>query len=175
MFTQQAATAPNTMNTQPATAIGQTGQTGAQPSLFTGFGQQTQQQSHPTQSLFGSLGQTQQQQPANQGGGAPSLFGSSATQPPTGGTPAFGSGAWNTGNPLLPRSAFGTGIATTGQAQIAAGLGTSLFGQQQPPPQQQQQSTGFGSSFLAPTQNQMQQTYGACFLVLRSSDKVYVY
>jgi len=45
----------------------------------------------------------------------------------------------------------------TGQAQSGIGLGTSLFGQQQPPPQQQQQSTGFGSSFLAPTQNQMQQ------------------
>jgi len=178
MFGQQAATAPNTMNAQQATAIGQTGQTGTQPSLFSGFGQQTQQQTQPTQSLFGNLGQTQQQQqqqPVNQGGGAPSLFGSSTTQPSsTGGTTAFGGGAWNSGNPLLPKSAFGSGSTTIGQAQTGTGLGISLFGQQQPPPQQQQQSTGFGS-FLAPTQNQTQQAYGVCFLVFLSSDKGYVY
>jgi len=166
MFSQQPAAASNAStaptNTQP-------GQMGTQPSLFSGFtqqNQQSQQQGQPTQSLFGNVGQIQQQQqqpglslpgqpPVNQSGGTPSLFGSSTTnaaQPPsTGGTSTFG-GSWNTGNPLLPKSAFGGG-APTGQFQIGTGL--SLFGQQPQP--QQQQNTGFGTSFLAPDQNQAQQ------------------
>jgi hypothetical protein len=165
MFAQQPPTAlntttPATTNAQPAIPAGQTGQTGTQPSLFSGFGQQ--QQSQPTQSFFGNPAQNQQQQPgqppANQSGGAPSLFGSStlnAPQPPS----TFGGASWNTGNPLLPKSAFGAGMPA-GQAQNGGGLGTSLFGQQPPPPQQ---NTGFGNSFLAPTQNQIQQTWAACF------------
>ena len=176
MFGQQTASALNTTtpaapNPQPNNPAGQTGQTGMQPSLFSGFGQQ---QSQPTQSLFGNLTQPQQQQqpPANQSGAAPSLFGSStlnASQPPTtGGTPAFGGASWNSGNPLLPKSAFGAGTPM-GQAQNGTGLGTSLFGQQsQQQQQQQQQNTGFGSSFLAPTQNQTQQTWGVYFVIFLS-------
>lgn len=175
MFGQQVASALNTTtpaapnSTQPNNPVGQTGQTGTQPSLFSGFGQQ---QSQPTQSLFGNLPQPQpqQQQPVNQSGAPPSLFGSStlnASQPPTtGGTPAFGGASWNAGNPLLPKSAFGTGTSTPmGQAQNGTGLGTSLFGQQSQPPQQ---NTGFGSSFLAPTQNQTQQTWAVYFVIFLS-------
>ena len=171
MFGQQAASAPNTTtpaapNAQPNNPAGQTGQTGTQPSLFSGFGQQ---QSQPPQSLFGNLPQPQPQQqpPVNQSSAAPSLFGSStlnASQPPTtGGNPAFGGASWNSGNPLLPKSAFGT--TPTGQAQYATGLGASFFGQQSQPPQQ---STGFGPSFLAPTQNQTQQTWAVYFVIFLS-------
>lgn len=174
MFSHQPTNAPTTApsNAPPA------GQSGSQSSLFSGFGQQ---QSQPTQSLFGNIRQTQQQQPgislagqptSNQTGSTPSLFGAStvnAIQPPsTGGASAFGGAAWNTGNPLLPKSAFGSGTLI-GQAQNGTGLGTSFFGQPQPQ-QQQQQSTGFGTSLLAPTQNQTQQTCVACSLISLSSD-----
>jgi hypothetical protein len=156
---QGAATAPNT--NLSAASNSQTGQTGAQPSLFSGFGQQ---QSQP-QSLFGNPGQAQLQQqqqfstsllaqpPANQSGGVPSLFGSStvgAGQPPsTGGTSAFGGAAWNSGNPLLPKSAFGgsINIGPNQNQQQGTGLGTSFFGQQ--PPQQQ--------GILGSNANQIQQ------------------
>ena len=152
MFTlqQSATTAPNA--NPSAASNSQTGQTMAQPSLFSGFGQQ---QSQP-QSLFGNPGQAQPQQqqqpgtsllaqpPANQSSGLPGLFGPSTVgagqQPSTGGAPAFGGAAWNTGNPLLPKSAFG-GNMTIGpnqNQQQGTGLGTSLFGQQ---PSQQQQQT----------------------------------
>lgn len=151
-------TAPSAGNAQQPTGP-------AQPSLFSGFGQQ---QSQPTQSLFGNLGQTQQQQQpgtsllgqSNPSGSAPSLFGSStatAAQPSTttGGAPAFG-GSWNSGNPLLPKSAFGSGIpiGTNQPQQQGTGSGPSLFGQQ---PQQQQQNTAFGGSLFGSTQNQPQQ------------------
>ena len=180
MFGQQPPTALNTTapapNAQPNNPAGQPGQM-VQPSLFSGFGQQ---QNQPTQSLFGNLTQPQpqsqpqqqqqqqQQQQPNQSGAAPSLFGSStlnASQPPTaGGNPAFGGASWNSGNPLLPKSAFGAG-APTGQAQNGTGLGNSLFGQQSQVPQQ---NTGFGSSFLAPTQNQAQQTWVVYFVIFLS-------
>jgi hypothetical protein len=165
MFGQQAAP-----NAQPNNPAGQTGQTGTQLSLFSSFGQQ---QSQPMQSLFGNLPQSQPQQqpPVNQSGAAPNLFGSStlnASQPPTtGGASAFGGASWNAGNPLLPKSAFGTSTPT-GQAQNGTGLGTSLFGQQSQAPQQ---STGFGSSFLAPTQNQTQQTWAVYFVIFSISDE----
>ncbi|KAH8990335.1 hypothetical protein EDB92DRAFT_1866013 [Lactarius akahatsu] len=160
MFSTQAPTASAAGNTQQPAGV-------AQPSLFSGFGQQQQQQNQPTQSLFGNLGQTQQQQPgasligqSNPSGGAPGLFGSStatAGQPPATGAPAFGGGSWNSGNPLLPKSAFGAGtsMGPNQPQQQGAGLGTGLFGQQ--PQQQQQQSTGFGGSLFGSAQNPPQQ------------------
>jgi len=153
MFLTPTSTAPATGNTQQP----------AQPSLFSGFGQP---QSQPAQSLIGNSGQAQQQQPgapllgqSNQNGSTPSLFGSStatAVQPSAGGPPAFGGGSWNSGNPLLPKSAFGSGppTGTNQPQQQGTGLGPSFFGQQQP---QQQQNNGFGGSLFGSTQNQTQQ------------------
>ncbi|KAF8271170.1 hypothetical protein EI94DRAFT_615187 [Lactarius quietus] len=157
MFQTPAPAAQAAGNTQQSTGT-------AQPSLFSGFGQQ---QSQPTQSLFGNLGQNRQQQQQQQPGASqpnpsssgPSLFGSStatAGQPSTtGATPAFGGGSWNSGNPLLPKSAFGGGTSTGPNMpqQQGTGSGPSLFGQQP----QQQQNTGFGGSLFGSTQNQTQQ------------------
>jgi hypothetical protein len=158
MFSTPTPTAPPAGNAQQSTGT-------TQPSLFSGFGQQ---QSQPAQPLFGNT--QQQQQPgtsllgqSNPSGSAPGPFGSStatAGQPSTaaGGPPAFG-GSWNSGNPLLPKSAFGGGTSTgiNQPQQQGTGTGPSLFGQQQQQ-QQQQQSTAFGGgSLFGSTQNQIQQ------------------
>jgi nucleoporin p58/p45 len=143
MFSTQTPTATAAGNTQQSTGA-------AQP--FSGFGQQ---QSQPTQSLFGNLGQTQQQQPGagqSNPSGSAGPFGSTAGQPPAiGGNPAFGGSSWNSGNPLLPKSAFGSG--TSAGLNQPQQQGTAMFGQQP----QQQQSTGFGGSLFGSTQNQAQQ------------------
>jgi hypothetical protein len=171
MFSTQTPTATVAGNTQQPTGP-------AQPSLFSGFGQQ---QSQPTQSLVGNLGQTQQQQQpgpsllgqSNPSGSAPGLFLSStatagAGQPSaTGGNPAFGGNSWNSGNPLLPKSAFGSG--TSAGPNQPQQQGTAMFGQQP----QQQQSTGFGGSLFGSNLNQTQQPCAAFFyflLTLLSSD-----
>ncbi|KAA1477190.1 hypothetical protein DENSPDRAFT_844376 [Dentipellis sp. KUC8613] len=189
--TTGATTQPNTATNTPQgpnTAgggglFGGLGQQQNQGGAFGGFGANTQQQNQtqPSGSLFGNLGQNQQnqqqpqQQPGTglfgqpaggtQGGTTGGLFGSTQTntQPGQAGSGLFGStaqpaqsgGAWNTSNPLLPKTAFGGANQNQGQTQGTSlfgqpqqNTGTSLFGQsQQPQQQQQQQSTGlFGST-----------------------------
>jgi hypothetical protein len=115
MFVQQPTSAlnittPAAFGAQPTIPAGQTGQTGTQPSLFSGFGQQQYQ---PTQSPFANPGQIQQQQqqqqqpgqpPANQSGGAPSLFGLSTWRPGVSTTPTQQLAAAQSAQPLFAKS-----------------------------------------------------------------------
>jgi hypothetical protein len=122
MFVQQPTSAlnittPATFGAQPTIPAGQTGQTGTQPSLFSGFGQQ---QCQPTQTLFGNPGQALQQQqqqqqqqlqqlqpgqpPASQSGGAPSLFGLSTWRPGVSTTPTQQLAAAQSSQPLFTKS-----------------------------------------------------------------------